>query len=589
MTNSEKTRSLAREQSSGEAVPGFKTKGRSTLFHLFVASVVAFLPSLIITGVLLYRFSSSETERLSMDAVLKAKSVSSVVEQEVTKLVLATELVASSPKFARGDFEGVRNWLADGVLNRHGIVRGVIALPDGQQIMNLISGTTPRKGSPEGIELDRRAVEQGTTVVSDVFLGATAEEHIVVASTPTKCGNQEVCLVKFATRASELAKVIVAEGFPPGWFATLVDNNYRIIARSHGHNDYVGKSLSERAKTQLIRDNRPDFAVVTGANLEGLPTITQFQKLDNGWYIAVGLPSSFYSEVNQRSVFNMVSQIFIIFVMSLMMAYFVSHRIVRAIDSLRAQSATVKNPKAVITPLQTPILEVNVVSETLVEAAREKAERDEQIQKNLAHTTVLMRETLHRAKNQLTIILVMARQTARSTKTVTDFVSRFEHRLAGLAQTQALLVDGQWKGVPVENLVRVHLAHYADYIGKRIIMEGPPLSVFPEPAQNLGLALHELSSNATKYGALSNTKGKVRIKWGIEDGKFVMEWIERSGPKVKPPEEQGFGTVMVKRLVAQSFDGKVDLSYEPHGFSWRLEGNADYFYETKSVEPSIAA
>jgi two-component sensor histidine kinase len=93
----------------------------------------------------------------------------------------------------------------------------------------------------------------------------------------------------------------------------------------------------------------------------------------------------------------------------------------------------------------------------------------------------------------------------------------------------------------------------------------------PEAAQNLGLALHELATNAAKYGALSNEDGDVEIRWEIGDGRFKISWQEIDGPPVSPPAREGFGHKVVTRIVTLALEGKVDLRFEPSGLVWELD------------------
>ena len=129
------------------------------------------------------------------------------------------------------------------------------------------------------------------------------------------------------------------------------------------------------------------------------------------------------------------------------------------------------------------------------------------------HTQILMREVTHRSKNLLAVIQAMARQTKIGSKTVADFEVRFSGRLQALAASQDLLVQRDWHGVSVTDLVKSQLGHYLDAHASQIEISGDDLVVTPEAAQNIGLAVHELSTNAAKYGALSVPQGRVQVRW----------------------------------------------------------------------------
>jgi PAS domain S-box-containing protein len=181
---------------------------------------------------------------------------------------------------------------------------------------------------------------------------------------------------------------------------------------------------------------------------------------------------------------------------------------------------------------------------------------------------LLMREVNHRAKNMLSVVDAIARQTV--TKNPEDFIGRFSERIQALSANQDLLIRSEWHGVEIEDLVRTQLAPFADLIGSRIIVHGPKLCLKPVSAQAIGLALHELATNAGKYGALSVDGGRVDVGWRTDGNTFTMGWTERAGPAVSPPQRPGFGTIVMGTMAERSVNGAVDLHYPPSGVSWRL-------------------
>jgi PAS domain S-box-containing protein len=181
---------------------------------------------------------------------------------------------------------------------------------------------------------------------------------------------------------------------------------------------------------------------------------------------------------------------------------------------------------------------------------------------------LLMREINHRAKNMLSVVDAIAHQTA--TKTPEDFIERFSERIQALAANQDLLIRNEWRGVDVEDLVRAQLAPFADLVGSRIVVGGPEQRLNAASAQAIGLALHELATNAGKYGALSSDTGRVDISWGAHGETFTMSWTERDGPPVSAPQRRGFGSIVMKKMAERSVGGAVDLDYAPSGLTWRL-------------------
>jgi PAS domain S-box-containing protein len=196
-----------------------------------------------------------------------------------------------------------------------------------------------------------------------------------------------------------------------------------------------------------------------------------------------------------------------------------------------------------------------------VQDITERKEREEK-------ENLLMREINHRAKNMLSVVDAIAHQTA--TRNPDDFVERFSERIQALSANQELLVRNEWRGVDIEDLVRAQLSHFADLIGSRIDVHGPKLRFTAASAQAIGLALHELATNAGKYGALSTEKGRVNVFWAIDGDTLAMNWTERDGPPVSAPERRGFGTIVMKKMAERSVNGGVDIDYAPAGLTWRL-------------------
>jgi two-component sensor histidine kinase len=191
---------------------------------------------------------------------------------------------------------------------------------------------------------------------------------------------------------------------------------------------------------------------------------------------------------------------------------------------------------------------------------------------SLEHSHMLLDEINHRAKNMLAVVQAMVRQTARKTDP-DSFVSQFTDRLAGLAASQDLLVRNDWYGVEFAELARSQLAHLGE-LGSRIRLSGPSLRLSPAAAQTLGMALHELGTNAVKYGALSNRDGRIDIAWNLTEAlphsRFKLDWRERGGPPVAAPTRRGFGCSVTVRSIEHALDADVELAFAESGLTWTV-------------------
>jgi two-component sensor histidine kinase len=203
-----------------------------------------------------------------------------------------------------------------------------------------------------------------------------------------------------------------------------------------------------------------------------------------------------------------------------------------------------------------------------------------------------MSEVNHRAKNVLAVVQSIARQTAASGPD--DFFERFGERIQALAASQDLLVKNEWRGVDLGELACSQLAHLKDLIGKRINLKGSPVLISAPAAQTIGMALHELATNAGKHGSLSNGDGRVELGWSLDcggtaEGTFSMSWRETGGPPVLAPETLGFGSAIIGRVAEGSLGAKVELGFPASGFFWSLHCPAREVVEVSSLHQRSSA
>ncbi len=198
-----------------------------------------------------------------------------------------------------------------------------------------------------------------------------------------------------------------------------------------------------------------------------------------------------------------------------------------------------------------------------------------------SHQGFLLQELSHRSKNLLTIVQAIADQTQRNCSNLKEFQNRFDGRLRGLAASNTLLARGNWRGGSLKTLIQLQLAPFADLPNVQIEIEGPEVDLTAEAAQAIGLALHELATNAVKHGALSVPDGRLSISWAIDQKHnakgLKFDWRERGGPLVTAPKYTGFGHVVMKSMVEQSVQGIVELNFAPAGLQWSLQAPATVF------------
>jgi two-component sensor histidine kinase len=183
--------------------------------------------------------------------------------------------------------------------------------------------------------------------------------------------------------------------------------------------------------------------------------------------------------------------------------------------------------------------------------------RAEEYEKTLA------REVDHRAKNLLTLVQATVQLTQADT--VEEFKAAINGRLQALSNAHKLLAASRWTGAELGSLVTEELAPYCPQGTSRAEIVGPELILQPRLAQTIAMVLHELTTNAVKYGALSVPWGHIRVQWSRDETHLVIRWSEADGPPVKAPTRQGFGTRVVNRVIESDLGGKLRFEWKPEG------------------------
>lgn len=184
---------------------------------------------------------------------------------------------------------------------------------------------------------------------------------------------------------------------------------------------------------------------------------------------------------------------------------------------------------------------------------------------------LLMGEMTHRSKNLMTVLESIVHFSARNATNIDGLAQVLTDRIHSLAASQDLLNEASLEPARLEALVRRQLDAFIPAGDRRVTLAGPDVPLNARAAQTLGLALHELGTNACKYGALSAPGGRLDIAWATDGAMLDLRWIERDGPTVAPPTRSGFGRQMIERLVKTSLAAEVELRFDPAGLVWHAK------------------
>jgi PAS domain S-box-containing protein len=189
--------------------------------------------------------------------------------------------------------------------------------------------------------------------------------------------------------------------------------------------------------------------------------------------------------------------------------------------------------------------------------------------------TLLIRELHHRVKNTLATVQAIVGSTARSAVTIDEFYQGFVGRIVSLAKTHNLLTEDYWQTAALNEMLANELGPYDDDGGTRVALDGPRVELTSEIAVPIGMAIHELTTNAIKYGALLAPAGRVVVSWTVSevDGRRMLRfvWREEGGPPVSEPRRQGFGSRLLQRVLATQLQAKVQVDFAPSGLVFTMD------------------
>jgi two-component sensor histidine kinase len=518
---------------------------RATINTRLIAIVLTLaVPLNIVVVVVIWRLASVANEEQRMSLVYSARSIASAVDAELGKYIALGQVLSQDPALLEDSLDAFDNELRRRLTSVPNAWVIVADLEERPLLNTAVPHGQPLPARPaEGIAAQRRAFETRSIVISDIYQGRATGNWLASASIPIFKNGEPFRALALTMNVRRFVDLLAFKHLPKNWRGAIRDAHGRLVARVPDNERWVGQFVPTNTKDGLIEGISREGDEIIIANVHSSLS---------DWMIGIGVKKS---EL-RASVFDTIGWAIAlggtISLLSLIFAVWIAKRITAPLAELRQNAdAVLADPQIRFEP---GVPELGELWAALRRAA--------------TNQLLLMRELNHRTKNLLSVVQSIANQTAASSPT--DFVERFSRRIQALSASHDLLVQGEWRGVEIEALVRAQLAHFSDLIGERIILDGPSLSVTPTAAQSIGMALHELATNAGKYGSLSDDHGSVTIDWRLDHGQFSIGWVERDGPRVKPPERRGFGSTIISAVAEASVDGEVELNYRSGGVIWRL-------------------
>lgn len=521
------------------------------LFGLMIA-----LPALLFSAYLILRFAELQREAGEAALIENARTVSDSIDLQVSAGILMLRLLASAPQLEEGDFAGFHERAQEALSGTDAYV--LLVDETAQQLLN----TRVPFGTPLGLSSDpdhiTQALTSGDHAVSGVFYGKVAQAFVynVVVPAAADSGNH---LALILTRNTETLRSLMEISVEPDGAITIVDAEGMVLARVGADGPAPGEPFPEPLADKLVGR----MGAISAPGVSGEPMVIGYSTSRlTGWTTVVGLPVAAIEEPLGQSWQLLAGAGLLLVALTAALTFAMGRILAQPFESL-ASSAEALGRGETVALRRSRLHEADKAALALHNAGLERRRHEE-------HVELLMHELAHRAKNLLAVVQSIALLTGSRAKDIDGFLAAFRPRLVGFGRSIDLLAGRGWRGAPLRELVAAQLDAFSADAASHAEIEGPEIMLEPVAAERLGLALHELSTNASKYGAFSSPEGRVRIAWSIDGDSFRMSWQERGGPAPRGTQTPGFGHRLTVTMLSEALQGEVETSFAAEGFSWRL-------------------
>lgn len=527
---------------------------RSIGFFLIALAGITLLPAILFSAVLLQRNNEAQQQVVETLVVGSSRSIMQAVDREVNGKIITLKVLASTPALLEGDFRAFHARTRQAL---QGTGSNIVMLDKNFDTVFTTRTdygvTSVRTGD---VESAQKAIDTHDVVVSNALMGAVSKQWVYNVILPVDVGGGETSLLIINQLAQDLSGALLSNKLPDGWNVALVDAKGIIVAGSPG----AGQSgqpftlldtdtmYSAFGWTPLDRPDGSYRAVIQHSSL-------------TGWTLVSWAPEAVIAKPLSDSVWALVVGGVMLALLVIVLVYWVSLQINRSVRGLAADARRMGTGEAVTAHLY-PVAEISDVSAALAESSRQRRAVEAEVQ-------FLMRELAHRAKNQMTVITAMAKQTARGAESVPAFVESFQTRILGLARSTDLLMANGANGVDMGELIRIQIESFAPESGDRVRFDGPAVRLNAQAAQILGMAAHELATNAAKYGAFADDAGRLAVTWRSDGASVDLVWRERATPR-PPSPRKGFGTTVLETMMSASLGARVTRTLHEDGIEWHF-------------------
>lgn len=446
------------------------------------------------------------------------RSIRLVLDAEMQRMTGGVEVLALTNSLRNGDFNNFRR-MAGGFLDQYG-KDGVVIVADrqGHQLFSSVASDTASLPLRNNVTIIEKVFSTGHLQYSNLFTGAVKRRPVVTVEVPVMRDGEVLYDICFSPPIDIFQTILEKQRPSRDWTLSIFDGEGVNFARVPSSHDTVGQRASPSLRAEMSRHDEATFPTVS---LEGVPLITSVARSAiTGWTVAAGIAES-----------------------------------------------------SLVAPLWRTLAITSVIGGVLLLVGLGFALRmATAIARGEMLHDLLIEELNHRVKNTLALLQSIATQTFRSASRAER--EKFEGRLGALAEAHNLLSTEKWQGSDLQDVVGRVLQPYVLNTPERVRMFGPRAPLSPRLAVVLSMIVHEIATNAAKYGALSNETGTVTLDWEVrEDGadrKLRMIWTEAGGPLVTAPIQRGFGSRLIERSARDQLGGEATVDFLPRGVVYTL-------------------
>jgi two-component sensor histidine kinase len=471
------------------------------------------LPLIVFAAGIVFNNYQQERRNASQRVLETVRSIRLVLDAEMQRMTGALQVLALTGPLRNGDFEAFRP-IAEGFLDQYRD-GGVVLVADraGHQLFSSVTSDTAHLPLRNNREIVERVFSTKRLQYSNLFVGAVKRQPIVTVEVPVLREGEVVYDISFSPPVEIFQGIINRQRPGEDWTISIFDGDGINFARAPNPQETIAKRASASLYAEMFRSNE---ATLQAVSLEGVPLITSFARSSvTGWIVAAGIAES-----------------------------------------------------SLVGPLWRKLAITSVIGGILLLTGLAFAVRmATTIARGEMLHDLLIEELNHRVKNTLAILQSIAVQTFRSASRSER--EKFEGRLGALAEAHNLLSTEKWQGSELQDVVKRVLQPYLLNNPERMKMFGPHVPLSPRVAVILSMIVHEIATNAAKYGALSNDSGTVTVDWEVitenATKKLRLIWTEAGGPHVTAPVQRGFGSRLIERSARDQLGGEATVDFLPRG------------------------